>query len=352
MKNTWTRLALMATLVAATAPALLSSRAAAADRRVFLDSAGRRVEVPARVERVFAAGPLGTVLVYTLARDRLLGWYRPLTLDERGYIPARYAELPTLGKLTGRSNTPNLDVVRSAQPDVIFDYGIITPAYVELADRVQRETGVPYLLVDGSLAGIPRAYDLMGDVLGVPDRAKDLARYAAHALAEVDERVARVPADKRPRVYYARGQQGLETELIETLDRLGARNVAAERVGRIGPLVTVTRDEVLAWNPDGIVTISPVFARAVGTDPAWQGVKAIRDGRIHVAPLLPFAWLDLPPSVNRLIGLRWLGRVLYPELFPEDLRQEARTFYSLFYQHDLDERQLDALLGGSQPGRP
>jgi len=70
---------------------------------------------------------------------------------------------------------------------------------------------------------------------------------------------------------------------------------------------------------------------------------------VYLAPLLPFPWVDSPPSVNRLIGLWWLGRALYPAEFPEDIRVEARTFYSLAYHRTPDDRQLDVLLGA--PGR-
>ena len=79
--------------------------------------------------------------------------------------------------------------------------------------------------------------------------------------------------------------------------------------------------------------------------------KAVRDGRLYVAPEVPFPWLDSPPSVNRLIGLKWLGRVLYREAFPEDLRDETRNFYSLFYHRAPDERQLNELLSGTGRAR-
>jgi iron complex transport system substrate-binding protein len=316
--------------------------ASAEETRTVVDDAGRRVEVPLTVQRVLPAGPLGTILLYTLARDMLPGWYRPLTLDERAFIPARYADLPALGKLTGRSNVPDLSVVKSARADLIFDYGTITPAYVALAERVTTETSVPYLLLDGGLSSIPRAYTVMGEILGVQERASRLARYAERALADVDTRVARVPAHRRPRVYYARGPKGLETEVIESLDRLGALNVASGRIER-GPLVPVTLEDVVAWNPDVIVTIHPGFFRSVGADPGWRGITAVREGRVYLAPLLPFAWLDLPPSVNRLIGLKWLGKVLYPDVFTDDLRRDTQEFYSLFYQHALAPAQLDAL---------
>ena len=341
---------------AASLVALFTSSAAAADKRTVVDSAGRRVEVPAKISRVFVAGGPASVFVYTLAPEKLLGWNRPLTPEERAYIPSRYANLPTLGRLTGRGNTANVEVMLASRPDVIIDYGVVNPTYVSLADRVQQQTGVPYLLFDGSLSQIPRAYIAAGESLGVGERAKELARYAERLLAEIDERLAQVPAEKRPLVYYARGPRGLQTGLkgsinVESLERIGARNIAAERMGP-GGIVTVSPEQLLAWNPEVVITIDSDFFTAARSDDIWKGVKAIRDGRLYIAPAEPFPWLDFPPSVNRLIGLKWLGRILYPQRFPEDLREETNRFYALFYHQALDKRQLDALLGSSGRARP
>jgi iron complex transport system substrate-binding protein len=348
-----------ATCVAAYTALVLSgfiSAAAAAEKRTVVDSAGRRVEVPAKIARAFVAGGPASVFIYTLAPDKLLGWNRPLTPEERAYIPSRYANLPTLGRLTGRGNTANVEVVLASRPDVIIDYGVINPTYVSLADRVQQQTGVPYLLFDGSLSQIPRSYIAAGDTLGVGERAKELARYAEGLLAEIDERVARVPVEKRPLVYYARGPRGLQTGLkgsinVESLERIGARNVAAERMGP-GGIVTVSPEQLLAWNLEVVITIDSDFFTAARSDAVWKSVKAVRDGRLYVAPTEPFPWLDFPPSVNRLIGLKWLGRILYPQWLPDNLRDETRRFYALFYHHAVDEQQLDALLkrsGGAGP---
>jgi iron complex transport system substrate-binding protein len=124
-------------------------------------------------------------------------------------------------------------------------------------------------------------------------------------------------------------------------------NVAAESLGA-GGLVNVSLEQVLAWQPDAIVTIDRAFYAGVFDDPLWQGVKAVRDRRVYLAPGLPFTWIDSPPSANRLIGLRWLGKVLYPALFPEDLRAETRRFYALFYHQEPSDAQLDELLAGSR----
>jgi iron complex transport system substrate-binding protein len=330
--------------------------ASAADKRVVTDSAGRRVEVPARVNRVFAAGGPASVIVYALAPDKLVGWNRVPTAEERAFLPARAGELPGLGRLTGRGNTANVEVVLAAKPDIIVDYGSLGATYVSLADQVQQQTGVPYLLYDGSLAAIPTVAEALGALLDVRGPARDLVRYAERTLGEVDRRVARVPAERRPRVYYARGPKGLETAApgsinVESLDRVGARNVAGEGAGR-ARLGGVSVEQVLAWNPDVIVTIDPGFAASVRSDHLWREVKAVKESRVLVAPLLPFPWVDFPPSLNRLIGLWWLGRALYPAEFPEDLRAETRAFYTLVYHRAPDERQLDALVGPARRSAP
>ena len=67
---------------------------------------------------------------------------------------------------------------------------------------------------------------------------------------------------------------------------------------------------------------------------------------MHLSPKLPFGWVDFPPSVNRLIGLWWLAKILYPELFPENLHTLTREFYQRFYHVPLSDPQLDRVLAG------
>jgi iron complex transport system substrate-binding protein len=95
-----------------------------------------------------------------------------------------------------------------------------------------------------------------------------------------------------------------------------------------------------------IVTIDKDFAENVQRVPAWRPVAAVRSKRVHLSPKLPFGWVDFPPSVNRLIGLWWLAKILYPELFPEDLRTLTREFYQRFYHVPLDNAQIDRVLAG------
>jgi iron complex transport system substrate-binding protein len=108
--------------------------------------------------------------------------------------------------------------------------------------------------------------------------------------------------------------------------------------------VQVSIEQVLRWNPDVVMTIDPNFYTLARDHPLWRELPAIKAGRLHLAPNVPFGWIDFPPSINRLIGLRWLARILYPDAFPEDLRPIVRDFYARCYHQTPTEAQLDGLL--------
>jgi iron complex transport system substrate-binding protein len=78
----------------------------------------------------------------------------------------------------------------------------------------------------------------------------------------------------------------------------------------------------------------------------WAEVDAVRAGRVHLSPKLPFGWVDFPPSVNRLIGLWWLAKIFYPKHFDEDIRALTRDFYSRFYHVTPSDAEIDRVLEG------
>jgi len=347
-----TRRALAAALLAV-ALGLFPLAAAAQSR--FTDDGGRSVTLPPRIERVMPAGPPATTDLLIVAPEKLIGLTRALTPEEAAFFPAAVRSLPGLGRLTGRGNTVNLESVVKAAPDLIVDLGYVGDTFVSLADRVQEQTHIPYVLIGGRIGETPETLRKLGTVLGTPARAEALAHYAEATLALVKERIAAVPPDRRPSIYIARGARGLETGVAgsinsEALELVGARNVATPDLGARG-LATVSMEQLLSWQPDVVIVVDPGFYDAVWQDPLWQKLAAVQAKRVYHAPSLPFGWIDEPPAANRLIGLRWLGQILYPSLFPEDIRAEARRFYALFYQQEPSDAQLDALLAGAVPAR-
>ena len=329
--------------------ALLGATAASA--RSVTDSAGRTVEVPDHIARVFAAGPPASTLLYALAPEDMIGWNRRPRPAELPFLRPAVRDLPELGRLTGRGDTLNLETLIAAKPDLIVDYGTVNDTYRSLADRVQAQTGIPYILIDGRFANAPAALRLLGSILGVPGRGDALAASAEATFAEVDRVLAAVPEAKRPHVYLARGPEGLETGSrgsinTEIIERAGAVNVA-EGLREKGGLVHVSPEQVIAWAPDTVVTLDSAFREGVKALPAWAPVPAVAQGRVFLAPALPFGFIDAPPSINRLVGLTWLVHTLYPAEARGDLKAQVKDFFHLFYGVDPTDAALDGLLSGT-----
>ena len=330
--------------------AALSLTAAETKARTITDAAGRKVEIPDTVKRVLAAGPPASVLVYVLAPDKLTGWVRQPGDAEKQFLMPSVRDLPTFGQLTGKGGTANMEAVLAAKPDIIIDVGTVNPTYASLADKVQAQTGIPYVLIDGSFARSAETLREAGDILGTGDRAEKLATYAEAKISDLNTKLASIPESDRPRVCYGRGPEGLETGLsgsinLEILGAVGATNVAAA-AGK-GGLTQVSLEQILSWKPDTILAASGKFAASVKSDPLWKDLDAVKNNRVFVTPNLPFGWFDSPPGINRLIGISWLEHLFYPKQFTGDLKADMREFFALFYQVDLTDDQLAMLLKGS-----
>jgi iron complex transport system substrate-binding protein len=314
------------------------------------DATGREILPPAKVERVYAAGPPASMLVFAIAPDKLVGWTRAFRPNEAQFVAPRYAALPELGRLTGRGNTANVEVVLKAKTDLIIDAGSTGASLASLASQVQQQTGIPYALFDGRIESTPTTLRALGRLMRDEAQAEKLAVWDESELKSASERVARVPPAARPRVYYGRGPAGLQTGgkgsiNVEVLEFLLAKNVAAE--AHAG-LVTVSVEQVLLWDPEVILTTDSDFWKLAWTDPRWRAVTAVERKRVFLSPHLPFGWFDFPPGANRLLGIWWAGKLLYPAAFDVDLRAKIVEFHRMFYHQAPSTAQLDALLG--EPG--
>jgi len=334
------------TLLTGFSAALLVPRTARA--ATIVDGAGRAVRIPDNMARVFPAGPPAAIMLYTLAPDLLIGWPRANRKEECEFMLPDICARPEVGRITGRGNSANLELVLKYKPDLILDVGSTNATVVSLATRVQEQTDIPYALLDGRLDLTAGSYRMLGELTGRRAEGEKLARYFEETTAALKKRIAPIPFQNRTKVYYARGPRGLETGLggsinVETIEFLGARNVAADRTGG---LATVSIEQLLLWNPDVIVTIDKDFAANVRTDQVWSTINAVKNSRVHLSPKLPFGWVDFPPSVNRLAGLWWLAKILYPQQFPEDIRPRVRDFYTQFYHVTPNDAQIERVLAG------
>ena len=117
------------------------------------DATGRAVQMPDQMARVLPAGPPAAVLLAAIAPDLMLGWPSPLPDSARALLPARRRNCRSIPRLTGRDDVT--EKIKALKPDLILDYGTVSPRYFDLAQATQQKTGIPTILLDGALADIP-----------------------------------------------------------------------------------------------------------------------------------------------------------------------------------------------------
>jgi iron complex transport system substrate-binding protein len=318
----------------------------AAAQTVFIDDADREVRLPAQIQNVFAAGFPAEILLYTLAPDMLAGRNHLPANEALEFIPPAYRSPVSIANLPDRYD-PALDAdLLRLRSDVFIDYGSLDADYVAVVDAVQNRTGIASIILNGGLERVPATYRRLGAALGVAARGEQLATEAERILAKYRGVLAKpLPL----RVYMACTSEGtipcLEGESAgELLGILGAVNTAGSVASSLMRPLTVA--EITALNVDVIVADGIESAARLRTDPAWQGVPAVRAGRVVAPPALPFNWGSRPPSVNRLPGLVWLAYALPGRALDAAFRDDVRQIFRVFYHVDLTPAQLDRLVAG------
>ena len=69
-----------------------------AETRVFTDSTGREVTVPAQIDKVAVSGPLAQIVLFALCPDKLVGVANEWDESAQQYLDEKYYNLPLLGQ--------------------------------------------------------------------------------------------------------------------------------------------------------------------------------------------------------------------------------------------------------------
>ena len=321
----------------------------AAAREIF-DMAGRKVSIPDRISKVYVPSPYGSYLIYSIDPLLLATFKVPSDQQAQKYLSKTVLDLPKMSRPQS-GQKPDFSPVLAQHPDFVLmwttDKSHADPEKGRFAE-VLKQLNLPVVyVVAASLASYPDIYDFLGGVLGRQQRCRQLGQYCRQALQDAEKIVSRIPAEQRPSVYYAEGSDGLQTECddsihVEIFKLLGDNNVHRCHTSNHRGFEAVSFDQVAAYDPDLIIAQDAGFYERVASsaDKNWQQLKAVGDGRFHYIPKEPFNWFDRPPSFMRILSLKWLLSVMYPEQYPGDFAQEAREFYHLFLGVDLTPEEI------------
>ena len=317
---------------------------AAAEGRELTDIFGRKALVPDRIRRAYSTAIPLTYMLYAIDPAILAGLnVRPREWEKR-YLRKEMVDLPVLGGWFGQGNVPNMEMILKVHPEIILTWGHGKGNHAK-QDEILRNVPMPVASVTlDKLSDYPSAFTRLGQVLGYELRAKKLSAYAGKTIREVAGIVNNIPKNRRITVYYAEGADGLSTECdtsghAELIEMSGGRNVHRCLSKDFYGMEKVSLEQVIMYDPEVILAFEKAFFNNVFSDARWRQIKAVRGKRVYLIPKEPFNWFDRPPSLMRLLGLKWLTNLLYPGLYRVDIAKETQIFFKLFFNVNLSREE-------------
>ena len=257
-----------------------------------------------------------------------------------------------MGKFYGKGPDFNLETVLLAQTEVIVDFGEAKDSTKDDMDGVMNQINVPTVFIEATFEGMPETYRQIGLLIGDTSRTDELAKHCEETLALSEAAKTAIPEDEQVRVYWAMGDFGLNTNAVgsfhsEALDYVPVINVAEVEAANKGSGSEVSMEQIIQWNPDYILIDTLKLAQEMKKDPAWSALPAMNARNIIIVPEQPYGFLANPPSVNRYLGVRWLGATFYPEIYTRSVKDEVLDFLKLFYDAEPSDVEFDAIKEGT-----
>lgn len=319
----------------------------------FTDSTGRTVTLPAEITSIAVTGPQSQLYILPLAGDMLVGLSSGYAPEAAKYLPEYLLEKPEIGQLYGGKGEMDLEALLSAAPDVVIDIGEAKDTLTADLDALTKQTGIPFIHVDATVATAPETYRTLGKLLGREEQGEKLALWCEETYSEMERLMEAVDADgARKSILYCLGDSGTfviakDSFHAETINMMGNNVAVVEDVVHSGMGNEVDLEQLLVWNPDVILFAPDSIYDSVGQQDGWQGLSAIAAKNYYQTPYGPYGWLSAPPSVQQYLGMVWLGNLLYPNYVNYNLQDIVTEYYSLFYSCDLTDEMYHTLMEGA-----
>lgn len=318
----------------------------------FTDSLGRTVEIPAEITAIAPSGFLPQQVLLMVAPEKMACLASSLTDSQAHFFGEQYAGLEEVGAIFGAKGDFNRETVAASGAQIVIDVGDTKEGMAEALDAPQEQLGIPCVHISSNLATYGDCYRTLGELLGVEERANEIADYCDAAYKEISDVMETIPVEEHVDVLYLSGEDGLSC--------VANSSYQANVVDMVCDDIAVVDDPsdksnqtnmelIISWDPDFII-FAPLSAYDLSdTDATWQTLTAIEGGNYCEVPSEPYNWLNGPPSVNQVLGMQWLPRVLYPEKFDDDMYETVAAYYKTLYQYDLSEDEFNEITARAVP---
>jgi iron complex transport system substrate-binding protein len=269
--------------------------------REITDDAGRRVSIPAKVDRVVSLAPNLTEIVFAVgAGDRLVG-------------RTSYCDFPPEAKAVaevGDTLHPSLERIIALKPQVVL---VSTASQLEVfTQQLQGQNIAVYVTDPHDLEGVFRSIGQIGEIVGEKDKANVLVQ----KLRERTNAVESAVKQKQPvRVFYQVSGEplytiGHDSFITDLMRRAGGASVTADVPGA---WPKYSNESALAARPEAIIlptggsmgSANANVADALRQSPAALQGRVYKINDDHLAR----------PGPRSVDGLEEMARALHPDAF-------------------------------------
>ncbi len=263
-------------------------------------------EASDRPQRIISLLPSLTEMVFAVgAGEQVVGVTRSCT------YPPEASTRTHIGGYVPKSIS--MELIVGLQPDLVLAQEDVQGSTITQL----RQLGIRVEAVDAlAVTDVVPALRRIGSLVGQQQQAARVADALAQDLQQIRRRVADIPIDARPRVFYevwfeplmTAGRRSFTHQLIELA---GGRNLFADTER---DYFQVSLEEVLRRDPDLVLGSDSHGTResvAVADRPGWSHLRAVQGGRVNTVD----GDIVSRPGPRIAEALRRIAKILHPDRF-------------------------------------
>jgi iron complex transport system substrate-binding protein len=297
-----------ATAARATSAAVTPATAVpAVETQTIVDSLGRNVSIPMTPRRIVSLAPSVTEILFAVGAG-------PQVVGDTKFCnyPAEAQALPKIGGFTAK--TISVEAIVDLTPDLVIAGTASQKPVVEALEKLN----LPVLvLAPDSFEAVYAGIEQTGAVTGHTEEAETVVAQMRQRVAMVTAKVASVPADQRPAVFWEVFDEPLTTAgpntfIGQMIQLAGATNIfedAQEHYPQVSAELVVERDPDVILGPS--TQSAKLTPELIAQRPGWSNLTALRKKRVYLLD----GEITSRAGPRLADGLEALAKALYPELF-------------------------------------
>lgn len=325
---------------------VLVSGTIAAKTRTVVDMRDKKITIPEKVNRVIGTGGAVDEWVLLLGSPQKLVATSTSIRSNPWYVKV-YPQIVNV-PVSINSNDTNVETLLALQPDAALELSGV--ALITTAEQA----GIPtFVLERDNPEQLMQGIMIAGKVLGSKEekRAEEFCAYYRANIKKITDKTSTLSQNQRLRVYYASGKttsEGTGSIVTSWIDMGGGFNTTTQTGMTNSTSQTIAIEDVVRWDPEVIVTMSPTIAEYITSDQQWKNITAVKNKHVYTIPKGIYQWGVR--AAEEALQVLWIGKLLHPELFPElDMVKETIYFHKKFYNYEMSNEEAQRMLDGLPP---